>query len=651
MNARIGRPAGISRWWILFLALIGMVTAGAVRECRAATGPKTSTVSLPNGKQATLRMLPMWGHGYTPCWTEVIGAGTSANERRLDFELKVPISGAFASRLRVQDSTTLDPAAPTARIEGAIPYVMNVDVASATWQAEDIRIYVDGKLIVRGNTSFRQQLGWIGPPVERLRILRPNCGERLSLQSIFESTGPHDNVYVASEQEAVVDAREGDNVFLLDLPLFPTSWLGYTNADIVLLSAEDLDRLEELRPEAIAALRRWAYNGGTLLLVASPEREEEVRSRFLPPAAQPVGRGTFDCETGKAQWRVYAVAWGRIMLVDRPPTMWKSGRRDLNTLGFRETPWSHDQVHVETAIPRWNLLTPMMIVGLISLYFVLLGGVSIWFFMRSKQPYLLTVLVPAAAGIVSLVGVIVPLFEDGIGVRGRIYSAAWLDQSQGGVHAVSLQTYRPGMSLGRELVFPRDVCVLPVDRPLLSRQGSYSWKFDGDRQVLGGWLQARMSSHFLVVEDEPTKARLDVESQGDTLRVTNRLGTTIRRGIVRDGEKLYVLEDLPAGETRNVPAASAEKVRSIATSLIDPAEIAGIVDSTNAPIVEGFTKLLTETGRRIREPDGGPMDVLGGGAVPGERAFLVETEKPLLCSVGTRIREVPGRSLVMGSWQ
>ncbi|RMF94023.1 MAG: hypothetical protein D6741_13045, partial [Planctomycetota bacterium] len=379
----------------MLLAAIVLLVVGVASESFAATVPVRYSVSLPNGKKATFYVLPTWGHGYTPYWGELSGAGSSVNERRVDVQIDLPVDQSSYAKFRVEESMTLDPAAPNAGIEGTIPYILNLDVAASTVRPEQTRIVLDGRLFVRGNLSIRSQMGWSGTPVERPRILRPAGNEQLSLQSIFETRGPRPNeiYYVPVAVEATTDeVREGDNVFLLDLWNFPTSWIGYTNADIVLLSAEEVDWLERYHPEVNAALRRWVYNGGTLVIVVPPEREN-VRSRFLPGSPQPVGSEKFECRTGQAELREYAAAWGRIVLVDRPPTEWTERPREINTLGYRVTPWSHDVLQVKQAIPARNLLTPMTIIGLVSLYFVFIGGVAVWFFIRSKQPYMLTVIV------------------------------------------------------------------------------------------------------------------------------------------------------------------------------------------------------------------------------------------------------------------
>lgn len=69
----------------------------------------------------------------------------------------------------------------------------------------------------------------------------------------------------ASQDRQILNPGTVD-VTVMALPLadLPTRWIDYTCLDIVSLSADELQRVADANPDALAALRRWVWTGGQL---------------------------------------------------------------------------------------------------------------------------------------------------------------------------------------------------------------------------------------------------------------------------------------------------------------------------------------------------------------------------------------------------
>ena len=170
----------------------------------------------------------------------------------------------------------------------------------------------------------------------------------------------------------------------------------------------------------------------------------------------------------------------------------------------------------------------------------MIGPVNYFFLRRRRRLYLLLVTVPAGAGLVTLALFAYALVSDGLGVRVRVRSFTEIDQRAGHAVSWSRQSYYAGLAPSGGLKFPERAAVLPLDQyPAERRQGRLGTQqlvWSEGQNLVSGYIGARSTAQFLVVESGPSRRGLLVAAGQDAgdLQATNRLDAAIDKLIVKD---------------------------------------------------------------------------------------------------------------------
>lgn len=605
------------------------------------------------GVVAELSYGGMTGTGYIPCRAR-ISAPVSAVDRT--FRLRFRPIQAYFSRgrvLMVERTITLPAGESTVATEWPLP---DVDVADNLWGGGARVSLLEGNRSL-GDTYFSSANNMVaaGTAVDRPRILRiggtePVLGKFFPASEDQPLYGPalppatEANPDEESDSDGEIEP-EASNVAVAQPDELPLHWQSYTNFDTVFCDGERLPALSETNPTAAAALRRWVAAGGHLLVCCQPEEVPAVERQLDLHAAdlQP---------SESAEHRQYRVKWGTVDIWEKPIDQFSrvSGRQLFTARSSAPGEWQVAAGEPEDfqvyRVPGVGELSLWFVVGMITVFMIVIGPVNLFWINRVRRQYLIMLTVPAMALAVCIVVLGYAMFRDGFSVRGRIWSVTLLDQSQGHAWSCSRQAFYPGMILQRRLTYPGDAVVTPCfETGFTSAPNTRNarWEVADEAQVLwGSWLSSRTHSQFNVVEDHATERRLEIQTDGETITVTNRLGTTVVTGVLREGDRIFVVKDLAPGETVELtPASTAQAAAAIDTIARDPAD----------SVTFDFRQTATRTASRetVREAALSRLRRLSTEAME-DRTYIVHVDRPVGVTIGTDMIEVDCHYTIIGRW-
>lgn len=274
------------RWILLSIWLSLPVMAAAERE-RLGTLPRKPKAA---GFLATVSMEALAGHGYQPV--------------HIDFS---PFGGRFPATRSLQvvvsprshsdgDALDFDMIHDVNLPQGAGSHQTTIYVPYyCSWDALAVRILEEGELIDTAKTRFNvsnlrlqylNQVSSVGILAPRdaaaqdadwkrfpdVRTLNTVLGDGPLPEGVGVDRLDHQAAQelAASVQPANVQYRR------LEEDALPTTWLGYSQLDIILVAAPLLRRLEDEQPERRAALDAWVAAGGNLWVYAADENTGEL---------------------------------------------------------------------------------------------------------------------------------------------------------------------------------------------------------------------------------------------------------------------------------------------------------------------------------------------------------------------------------------
>ena len=324
----------------------------------------------------------------------------------------------------------------------------------------------------------------------------------------------------------------------LDLVLeparLPTSWLGYTSVEAVVIGPREWEQMDT--PQRTALLT-WVACGGSLVLA-----DAELDVLFPDPARRPM------VERGMAEH-----FFGRIHLW---PSAAIEGAGFTDTITaivnrVREPTWALPlEENVTTGsggyrlpIPGVNGVPAGAYLTILTFFALLIGPVNHIFLRRRKQQALIVLTTPLiAAGFIVLLGAYVIAVE-GFGIRGRMLSLTMLDQASGqAATRATVSLYAAGRAPSGGLRFARDVAVFPT--PVANGPGvGEALDLTDLQQFSTGLLDARTPANFETLAMRAARERLVFSAENGRIRVTNGLGTTVTRLRVRESGRSYALGD------------------------------------------------------------------------------------------------------------
>ena len=326
---------------------------------------------------------------------------------------------------------------------------------------------------------------------------------------------------------------------ILEPARLPTSWLGYTSARAVVIGAREWEALDAAQRQAILT---WSAAGGTLLLI-----DAALDTLFPDPQRRPVLAGT-----------VADHFFGKIHLLSADAIQSAGLAATLTAIDAApRTPWQLPLEPISAAsaargfripIPGVDAIPARTYLTILMLFAVLIGPVNHIVLRRRRQQALVVLTTPliAALFIAVLAGYVVVV--EGFGVRGRVVSFTLLDQEAGqAATRAAVSLYAAGRAPSGGLRLARDVAVFPTPLDNAPLPGE-TLDLSELQRFSSGFLRARTPTNFETLGYRAARERLVFSREGEQVRVSNGIGSTVTRLRFRDGARSYSLgEPLRAG--------------------------------------------------------------------------------------------------------
>jgi len=479
------------------------------------------------------------GRGYAPVWVTV----ENEAERAVDVELRIGTSfrrssapegaASIALRLAPGELRAVELLAPFHRQVGQSTALSTRVGASSVWTAFNTGTFAAH--------SDDRVLAWVSPQplpagtIERIadQLGRDDPATGLSRGSPTHSSWASDPEWVAFE---------------LGPDSLPSRAAAWTSVDVVVLDA----RRAPLTGLALGALESHLHAGGLVVVLGD---DSAVRA-LLGAGAEPEAR--FRGPAFGVDGELWRVGFGQ--LVRLPAAAGELERAADRTALIGALNAVHGGGGAEGvlvpgsgasygghSLSSRNHLTDLPI-GLFVLaliaFTILVGPVNLFVLKRRGRPGLLVVTIPVISAVASLSILGAGLWSQGLGLKGQLESATWLDQRTG--RAVTLAAHDLTPALRSPELLPARGTTVHSTAYLGSISREFTVEHGDGLRMTGGWLPVRTPATLLVTSDAPARARLEVTRGPAGLEVTNALGVTVKELALRDSES--AVYSLPAGQ-------------------------------------------------------------------------------------------------------
>ncbi len=324
----------------------------------------------------------------------------------------------------------------------------------------------------------------------------------------------------------------------LDLVLeparLPTSWLGYTSVQAVVVGSREWEQMDA--PQR-SALLTWTACGGDLMLV-----DANVDVLFPDPGHRPNVTGSVaEHFFGRIHMlpssAIESAGFGDTLMAIENMTREASWVLPLRPIATSGTAGFRLPIPGVDGVPSGAYLT------ILAVFAVLIGPVNYVMLKRRRQQALIVLTTPHISAVfILLLGAYVVAVE-GFGIRGRIVSLTLLDQtnSQAATRA-TVSLYAAGRAPSGGLRFPRDLAVFPTPVEGAPPVGELL-DLSELQQFSTGLLIARSPANFETLGFRAARERLLFSTEGGRIRVSNGLGATVTRLRFRDKGRSYALAD------------------------------------------------------------------------------------------------------------
>lgn len=408
-----------------------------------------------------------------------------------------------------------------------------------------------------------------------------------------------------------------------DLPRGPDALASWTSLDMVVLDM----RAGPPPDEVLAPLLAWARLGGVLVLGpgegALPWSVQPwVEERFAWPAAEAIPGLTR-----------YAFGFGTLVLAERDdwaspevaPLVWDALQRGVQRARIPDPVRSFDDPLLSARMPGVGNLPRGPLSALLLGLALLMGPVNLAGVALSRRPSLLLISTPLLALGSSLLLVTWGLLRDGLEVKVSSRTVTLLDQRSRTATTLEGRALYAGRAQAQGLRPAAGTVVLPRDH-----YAEGSWRYSGEeaREIAGSrFLPARQQVELVLLSERSTARALVVgAASSDGQTVTNQLGATIERLVLRDASGQWWLgEGVQDGAGANLRRADLTEASGWITSLGD------LTLPMNAPGGELLTLDGLPPGAWLATLDGQPFrDDLGLSVIerPGYAAVLGVLEVP-----------------------
>lgn len=334
-----------------------------------------------------------------------------------------------------------------------------------------------------------------------------------------------------------------------DLPMeeWSDNWLAYSAFDAIILYSRDF---ETLPSGALSALRQYAENGGSLLIVGDMELPWRGRTIYLQEASQ-------DSKT-------YAIGLG-LCLIHRGTSTSFGWLEQTDILPWEQTksvfsPVEEPLYEINSRFPVTDNLT-MPVRGfllLVSLFALVAGPVTILLLAKMNRRIWLLWLIPLESAVACGIVLGYSFFSEGITPTVRMGGITLLDQERHQATTRGMLGYYCPQKPSEGLFFPADWEVNPITEntyTYAAPQTRYHIDWTRGQHVTKGAIEARVPSFFYVQNNAIRRERLEViEENGRPVAVVNGLGADIEELWLRDADnRCYHVNSIRAGQRIDLP--------------------------------------------------------------------------------------------------
>lgn len=294
-----------------------------------------------------------------------------------------------------------------------------------------------------------------------------------------------------------------------DIPIenWSANWLFYGGYDGIMLTADDL---EKMQPAVTDAIDQYVRLGG-MLIVYNPELKK------------------------KADGRHYG--FGREFHTNLTPGKWKKEDWDGVLEAFRTTStclvqWKNitpETANSELKVTE-DLKIPVRQLFVFMLIFVILIGPLNYFVMKKKRKQTGIIWTsPLIAAFFAAVIIIYAFCSEGFSARMKANSITFLDENSMMASTIGGLAYYCPLVPGSGLMFSDQTELQPIVAYNDGDNRGFGLNLSRGQNLQSGWIKSRIPSHIMLRKGEHRRERLQVLKQSsEGLEVLNGLGAEIK---------------------------------------------------------------------------------------------------------------------------
>lgn len=346
-----------------------------------------------------------------------------------------------------------------------------------------------------------------------------------------------------------------------DVAQWSTNWLAYTALDGIVLTPREMQAM----PAAVAdAIWSWTQAGGTLVVLGQVQLPQAWRQWSGEPPVDP-------------RHRIHNIGFGQCWQVEPDAfsqwndVQWAALYDQIQTGG---QPWNGHHYNIESANAVFpvveNLAIPVRtMLGVMVAFAVLVGPINLLVLGKIKRRIWLLWTTPTAALLLSGAVVATAVIAEGGDVHARTEVVTVLDQIDRRASTIGwIAFYSPFTPRGGAMFDTNTELNLLVERNHWNGEGRASdLDWTQGQHLAGGWIAARIPSHFQIRKSEMRRERLAISRDDDgNIHVVNGLGAAIDHLSVADEHGIV-------HEVKNVQPGARATLRSTNEKVVAHADV------------------------------------------------------------------------------
>lgn len=221
-------------------------------------GQLGSEFSRRNGLQLSVKTEWPGQYGYRPITVTVRSEKPATSDRTVEFRFTAGDWNIGSNGVNARQQFVLAQGQTEAKIQLLVPQINS-------WQRCHWVLYVDGARDDEFTVSY----------VDMNSMRAGSMGNATDVAAVGVSLD-HSERYAATAGLGLAYSNTSATLDHIEPAELPVDWLGYTSLNIVVLSADGLEKLIDEHPRQAEALLRWVATGGNLWLIGAGSRWQEL---------------------------------------------------------------------------------------------------------------------------------------------------------------------------------------------------------------------------------------------------------------------------------------------------------------------------------------------------------------------------------------